>query len=279
MAGGGGHSDAQGGTERHELLVLIVGQVGWRHGDGVVDVRHRRVGAALAVGRTSARETKVGEAGAGRDQTAEHPADGPEHSLGGEGSATVAKGIGEIQEDFSIPPDGEKHGTGRIQEKKTVPSAKINFKHFKFSTWIHDTVSLHHRHNVFRSGKGELPGDSTMVVGGDPAIDAGETLAAVDDGTTDGGSFFFHGPNGATEDLEGEVGFIEGAEQRTILELLLDVCVDISGGQAGGRKIEGGVARFWWRGEGNVPAEHEVFEEFRAVEVRPEGFLPRRYVE
>ena len=164
MAGSGGQRDAETAAECLELLVLEVGQVRRSHGDGVVDVRHRRVGAALAVRRTPAGETRVGEAWTGGDQATEHPADGPENSLSRECGTTIAEGVGEIQEDFSVPPNGEEHGTGRVQEKETVPSAKINFKHFKFCTWIHDTVSLHHRHNVFRSGEGELPGDSAMVV-------------------------------------------------------------------------------------------------------------------
>ena len=81
MAWGVGHCDAQSGAERQELLVLELREVGWRHGDGVVDVWHRRVGATLAVRRAPAGETRVGEAWTGGDQATEHPADGPENSL------------------------------------------------------------------------------------------------------------------------------------------------------------------------------------------------------
>ena len=136
MAGGVGHRDAQSGAERQELLVLELREVGWRHGDGVVDVRHRRVGAALAVRRTPAGETRVGEARTWGDQAAEHPADGPENSLGRECGTTIAEGVGEIQEDFSIPSDGEVHGAGGVQEQEAIPSTKVNFKHFELGTWI-----------------------------------------------------------------------------------------------------------------------------------------------
>ena len=149
MAGGGGHSDAQGGTERHELLVLIVGQVGWRHGDGVVDVGHRRVGATLAVSRAAAGDARVGEAGPGGNQTPEHPADGPEHALGGEGGAAIPEGVGEVQEDLSVPPDGKEHGAGGVEQEEAVPPAKVDLKHFKFRTWVHETILLNHSNNMF----------------------------------------------------------------------------------------------------------------------------------
>ena len=132
MAGCGGHGDAQAGTERQELLVLEVSQVGWRHGDGVVDVRHRRVGAALAVRRAAAGDARVGEAGPGGNQTSEHPADGPEHALGGEGGAAVSKGVGEVQEDLSVPSDGEEHGAGGVEQQEPIPPTEIDLKHFEF---------------------------------------------------------------------------------------------------------------------------------------------------
>ena len=149
MTGGGGHSDAQVGAERHELLVLVVGQVGWRHGDGVVDVRHRRVGAALAVRRAAAGDARVGEAGPGGNQTSKHPADGPQNTLGGKGGAAVTEGVGEVEENLAVPSDGEEPGAGGVKQQETIPSTEIDFKHFKFNTWIHLTILLNHGHNVF----------------------------------------------------------------------------------------------------------------------------------
>ena len=118
-----------------------------------------------------------------------------------------------------------------------------------------------------------------MVVSRYPAIDPGEALAAVDDGAADGGPLLVDSSDGAAEHLEGEVGLVEGAEQRTVLELLLDVGVDVTGGQAGRRQIEGGMPGIWWRGEGNVPAKRKVLEKLWAIEVRAEAALPSRYVE
>ena len=116
-------------------------------------------------------------------------------------------------------------------------------------------------------------------MGRDPGVDSSETLATVNDGAADRGPFLVHSSNGAAVDTEGEISFIEGAEQRAILELLLDVGVNITGGQAGGGKVEGCVTGVWRRDEGDVEAKDETFEKLRAIKVGTEGFLPCRYVE
>ena len=118
-----------------------------------------------------------------------------------------------------------------------------------------------------------------MVMSRDPAVDPSEALAAVNDSTAGGGSLLVDCSDGAAEHLEREVGFIEGAEQRTVLEFLQDVGVNITGGQAGRGKVEGCVSGIWARREGNVPAVGKVFEELWAVEVGAKETLPSRYVE
>ena len=102
---------------------------------------------------------------------------------------------------------------------------------------------------------------------GDPGVNPGEALATVNDGAAYSGPLLVNGPDGAAEHGEGEVGFVERAEQRTVLELLLDVGVDITGGQTGGGEVEGGVPGVWWRNEGNIPPKREVFEKFGTVKV------------
>ena len=46
MAGGVGEGDAEVLAQLDELVVLELGEVGWRHGHGVVDIRVRGVLAA-----------------------------------------------------------------------------------------------------------------------------------------------------------------------------------------------------------------------------------------
>ena len=59
----------------------------------------------------------------------------------------------------------------------------------------------------------------------------------------------------------------------------MDVGVDVTGGQAGRREIEGGMPGIWRGDEGNIPAKREALEKFWAIEVRAEAALPSRYVE
>ena len=113
----------------------------------------------------------------------------------------------------------------------------------------------------------------------DPRVDSSEALAAVNDGAADCRPFLVDSSNGATIDTEGEVVFFEGAKQGAILELLLDVGVNVAGGQAGGGEVESCVTGVWWRDEGNIEPIDEAFEELWAVKVGPEGFIPCRYVE
>ena len=132
---------------------------------------------------------------------------------------------------------------------------------------------------MFRGGKRQLPSDTPMVMSRDPRVDSSEALAAVNDGAADCRPFLVDSSNGAAIDTEGEVVFLEGAKQCAILELLLDVGVNVAGGQAGGGKVESCVTGVWWRDEGNVESIDKAFEELWAVKVGPEGFFPCRYVE
>ena len=140
-------------------------------------------------------------------------------------------------------------------------------------------VPLDHVDNVVGSGKGEVPQDAAVPVGGDPRVDSGGSLAAVDDGSADGGPGLLDSADGTAEDSEREVLFEEGAEESTVLKLLADVGVHILGCHAGGGQIGGGVA--WIRGghERDVPAEGEVLEQLRAVEVVLESMGPSLKVE
>ena len=118
-----------------------------------------------------------------------------------------------------------------------------------------------------------------MEVGGDPGIDPGGTLAAVDDCAAFVGPRFRDGTNWATEDLEGEGGLVERAEEGAKGELLCDVGVHVLGGQAGRGEVGRGVARRRRGQEGNIPAEGEVVEEGSGIKIGPEDSLPDRYVE
>ena len=132
---------------------------------------------------------------------------------------------------------------------------------------------------MFRGGERQFPSDTPVVMGRDPGVDSSETLATVNDGAADRRPFLVDSSNGAAIDSEGEIVLLEGAEQRAILELLLDVGVNVAGGQAGGGKVEGCVTGIWRRDEGDIEAKDETFEKLRAIKVGAEGFFPCRYVE
>ena len=113
-----------------------------------------------------------------------------------------------------------------------------------------------------------------MPVGGDPAVDASQALAAIDDGPSDVISGLLDSSNGAAEDPEGQILLGEGANEGGVLELLLDVYVHVAGGEVGGGEVGCGVAWFGRGHEGYIPAKEESFEQLRAVEVGLEEDLP-----
>ena len=111
-------------------------------------------------------------------------------------------------------------------------------------------------------------------MGGDPAVNARQALAAVDDCPPDVRSGLFDSSNGAAEDSEGQVLLGERANESGVLELLFDVHVHVVDGEVGGGEIGCGVAWLGRRQEGNVPAKEESFEQLWAVEVGFEEDLP-----
>ena len=87
----------------------------------------------------------------------EQPANGPKNTLGGEGGSAVAKGVGQVQEDFSPPADGEVGGAAGVEEQEAIPPREINFEHEEFTTWVETTIPPDHGDNVVGSGEGKLP--------------------------------------------------------------------------------------------------------------------------
>ena len=60
---------------------------------------------------------------------------------------------------------------------------------------------------------------------------------------------------------------------------MLDVNIDIIGGEVGGGEVELGVARVGLRYEGYVPTENKALEELGSVKVGPEEILPGGNIE
>ena len=140
----------------------------------------------------------------------------------------------------------------------------------QFDTGEEAAVALDHGHDVLGGGQGQLPENTAVEVGGDPGVDAGRALAAVDDGAAHVGTGLLDGADRTAKDPEGEGALVKWTEEGAVAELLGDVGGHIVGGQVCGGKVDLGVA---WRRrgrEGYVPAEREVVEQLGSVEVGPE---------
>ena len=163
----------------------------------------------------------------------EQPADRPEDSLGRERGSSVSKEVSQVEEDSAFPAESEEWCHTGVEQQKTVPATKINFKHFEFGTEVGSTMPLDHCHDVIRSAKGHVPENAAVPVGGDPGVDSSGSLAAVDDRPPDFGPGLLDGANGAAEHVEGEVLLEERAEEGAIEQLLVDVCVHVVDCQVG----------------------------------------------
>ena len=60
-------------------------------------------------------------------------------------------------------------------------------------------------------------------MGGDPGVDPGRSLAAINDGAADRGPGLVNSADGTAENLEREGGFVERSEEGAKLEFLLYV--------------------------------------------------------
>ena len=111
-------------------------------------------------------------------------------------------------------------------------------------------------------------------MGGDPAVNARQALAAVDDCPPDVRSGLFDSSNGAAEDFEGQFLLGERANESCVLELLLDVHVHVVDGEVGGGEVGCGVARLGRGQEGDIPTKEESFEKLWSVKVGFEEDFP-----
>ena len=90
------------------------------------------VGSTETVGLAGAAGSGVGHTGGWGDLAAEHPADGPNHSLSGESRTPVPEGVRQIQEDLVVPSDGEEKGEPWVEQQESIPAAEINLEHVEF---------------------------------------------------------------------------------------------------------------------------------------------------
>ena len=92
--------------------------------------------------------SRVRDTGGRGNVAAKQPADGPKHSVGGEGSAAVPERVGQVQEDLPFPSNREERSTGRVEKQEAIPSREINFKHLEFPTRELATVALDHGNDI-----------------------------------------------------------------------------------------------------------------------------------
>ena len=233
VAGSVGQGDTEVLAQLEEHRILELGEVGGGHSDGVVNISDRGVLSAVAVGGTLAAGAGVNHTGGGGNVAPEQPGDGPQDPLSGESGPAVPERVGEVKEDPTVPSDGEKWSTGRVEQQEAIPPREIDLKHFEFNTREQAAVALDHGDDVIGGGEGELPKDTAVEVSGDPRVDPGGTLAAVDDRAALVGPGLRDSADGTAEHSEGKGGLVERAEESTKGEFLGDVGVHVVGGQAG----------------------------------------------
>ena len=113
-----------------------------------------------------------------------------------------------------------------------------------------------------------------MKMRGDPGVDSGEALAAIDDGAANVRVGFCDGSNWAAEHGERKVCLLKWSEKGAVAEFLLDVDIHVLPGEVGGGEVGCSMARIRWGQERDVPAKCEVPEDLWAVEVGPQVGLP-----
>ena len=124
-----------------------------------------------------------------------------------------------------------------------------------------------------RGRERDLPGFPLMIMGRNKRVNSSIDLRTVGDCSSHRN--FWNCAEGATEDLEWKLIFLEGAKQGCMIEFSFDVDVDISGSHSGGCQVLGSILRIWGSREGKIPPELHEREDFRSIEVTLQGKLPR----